>query len=323
MNEMKNGYKVDGLPLVSAVITTHNRLDYLKLAIKSVLNQTYQNMELIVVNDNSGQDTIDYLDELQEQLSGFTHIDISAEETKGGNYARNQGIKAAKGKYVAFLDDDDEWLPEKIEKQIKLFREGVGFVYCGKYNEINDGVHEKYVVEKKVDATYLGDLSQLAFTKIFCVTSAMVIEKAVLEEIGGFDEDLRFWQETELCIRVCQVTKVDAVKEQLVFFRINVTDSNRLTNKYDGWIEAVEQINRKHRKLIDQLPEEYKKQRQLMILQDKIGRLETCDRLKEARKIRYEKWKITKDTKDLLRYILNRSIIIDKNNKLSGGGTVN
>ncbi|WP_288911006.1 glycosyltransferase family 2 protein, partial [uncultured Thomasclavelia sp.] len=88
--------------LVSAIITTHNRLELLKRAIQSVYNQTYSNIELIVVDDASDDGTKEWA----EQQS-FKFIYIPKEKSKGGNYARNLGIKSSHGKYVAFLDDDD------------------------------------------------------------------------------------------------------------------------------------------------------------------------------------------------------------------------
>ena len=121
-------------PLVSAIITTHNRIELLKRAILSVKNQTYPNIEIIVVNYNSNDGTTEYLNKLSDSSSNILHVYISPDESRGGNYARNQGINNAGGDYVAFLDDDDEWMPEKIEKQMELFQQDplYGMVYCGR-----------------------------------------------------------------------------------------------------------------------------------------------------------------------------------------------
>ena len=99
--------------LVSAIITTHNRKDLLKRAIDSVFAQTYPNIELIVVDDASNDGTSEMCDD-----NRINYIFIPKLESHGGNYARNLGIKASKGEYCAFLDDDDYWLPTKIEKQV-------------------------------------------------------------------------------------------------------------------------------------------------------------------------------------------------------------
>ena len=107
-------------PLVSAIITTHNRKKMVGRAIESVLCQTYKNLECIVVDDAS--------DESAESVCKsypVHYIYIPKEESTGGNHARNVGIMKAKGKYVAFLDDDDYWLPTKIEKQVAYLGKGL------------------------------------------------------------------------------------------------------------------------------------------------------------------------------------------------------
>ena len=105
-------------PLVSAVIITHNRKDLVQGAIASVLNQTYPNIELFVVDDASADGTKELLQKRARE-EGFNYIYIPQAESKGGNHARNIGIQKSHGEYIAFLDDDDEWLPEKTEKQVK------------------------------------------------------------------------------------------------------------------------------------------------------------------------------------------------------------
>ena len=104
--------------LVSVVIPTHNRADLLPRAIDSVLNQTYSNFEIIVVSDGSTDNTEEVVKSYSDKDSRIRFIGYSP--ARGGNIARNTGIEAAKGEYVAFLDDDDEWMPEKLKKQIKV-----------------------------------------------------------------------------------------------------------------------------------------------------------------------------------------------------------
>ena len=108
---------------VSAIITTHNRLELLIKAINSVLNQTYENIELIIVDDNSTDGTRTYIQKLLLENKDISYIYISPDDSKGGNYARNLGINAASGEYIAFLDDDDEWLVDKIQKQINFLKD--------------------------------------------------------------------------------------------------------------------------------------------------------------------------------------------------------
>lgn len=106
--------------LVTAIITTHNRLELLKRAIESVMTQSYPNIELIIVDDHSTDGTDEYCKQLSISTHNITYINIPREQSKGGNYARNLGIKNSHGVYIAFLDDDDIWLPEKINLQVQL-----------------------------------------------------------------------------------------------------------------------------------------------------------------------------------------------------------
>ena len=119
-------------PKVTAIITTHNRKSLVGRAIESVLNQSYENIECIVVDDASSDGT----EEVCRKYP-IKYIYIPQAESKGGNYARNVGIKKAQGKYVAFLDDDDYWLKEKISKQVTLIEEKkCELVYSGACPEI-------------------------------------------------------------------------------------------------------------------------------------------------------------------------------------------
>src|SRR5262245_45342203 len=101
---------------VSVIIPTHNRADFLRGALSSVLNQTYQNFEIIVVNDASTDDTAKVVAAFEDERIRFIRHDTN----KGGSAARNTGILASKCDYIAFLDDDDEWLPDKLRKQMEI-----------------------------------------------------------------------------------------------------------------------------------------------------------------------------------------------------------
>ena len=106
-------------PTVSVIIPTYNRAHLVGRAIKSVLNQTYRDFEIIVVDDGSTDNTKDIIKEFQKKDKRIKYIPY--EKNKGGSAARNTGIKAAKGEYIAFLDSDDEWAYE-IRKADKLFQ---------------------------------------------------------------------------------------------------------------------------------------------------------------------------------------------------------
>ena len=238
-------------PLVSAIIITHNRKNLVTRAIESVLSQTYPNVECIVVDDASEGGTKEMLSARKD----IHYIYIPKEDSRGGNHARNVGIKAAKGKYVAMLDDDDYWLPTKIEKQVVLIEEKeCDLVYCGSRPEyvMPDGSVE-YVDWLPLPEGQ-GDLNQRIFSRIWVLNCAMMIRKSALEQYGYYDENLRYWQEYELSIRLAQHSPFYFVNEVLMVFRVDKSEKQRLTNRFDGWRKNAHYIYHKHRLLIMKLP---------------------------------------------------------------------
>lgn len=232
--------------LVSAIITTHNRKKLVRQAIESVLSQTYENMECIVIDDASTDGTENYLKNYIDEAR-IHYIYIAPSESKGGNHARNIGINEANGKYVAFLDDDDEWFPEKTEKQMAIIRENpkAGYVYCGRIYEKNEDISSRWGEQiTDVEKYKSGNLSKEVLIHIIATTSTIIVLRQLLLDICCFDEKLKYWQEYEMSIRLLQKTHVGIVRENLVLYRI--VESGRLSNKLKGWEEAVKYIYKKH-----------------------------------------------------------------------------
>src|SRR5215471_7855638 len=118
------------MPKVSVIIPTHNRAEFLRSAITSVLNQTYQDFEIIVVDDASTDKTPEVVASFHDGKIKYIRHDAN----KGDAGSRNTGIRNSSGDFLAFLDDDDEWLPEKLQMQVGLLRNSrvkVGGVYTG------------------------------------------------------------------------------------------------------------------------------------------------------------------------------------------------
>lgn len=234
--------------LVSAIITTHNRKKLLNRAINSVFAQTYSPIELIVVDDNSTDGTRDGCSQYP-----IKYIYIPKEESRGGNYARNLGVKAASGDYCAFLDDDDYWLPEKIEKQVRLIEEKkCELVYCGRRMEYVEPSGIKFV-DSLPTPYFSGDVHKKILMGICTTTTCMMAQRQSLCDVGLFDESLSFWQEYDLTIRLAQRKPFYYVNEPLSVYRVDVKDKGRLTNKFDEWKKAVKYIYAKHSDLYAQL----------------------------------------------------------------------
>lgn len=230
--------------MVSAIITTHNRLHLLKRAVQSVYAQIDVSIELIVVDDGSSDGTQQWCSNQK-----FKYIRIEPQDSHGGNYARNLGIKMASGEYVAFLDDDDYWLPEKTKKQLELInKKNCEVVFGGRILEIiKNG--EPYYIESLPNKSSCGNMRKLILQRTCTTTTTILTTKRILTEIGYFDERIRFWQEYELSIRLAQLSEFYYVNAPVAVYRIDEKDPYRLTNKFYGWLEAVSYIRNKHAKL--------------------------------------------------------------------------
>lgn len=233
-------------PLVSAIIITHNRLGLLKRAIDSVRNQTYPNIELLVVDDASSDGTKEYCEAKQ-----IPFIHIPKHESRGGNHARNIGIQNTSGKYIALLDDDDYWLPKKTELQVEeLERTNGDLVHCQRFIERIQPNGYAVMEEPRLDPRNVtGNLSKRILYWIVVMTSATMFSRSIIEKVGMFDENTKFWQEYELTIRIAQKSEFQFIDKALYIYRVNPADSNRLTNKYYEWKDSVKYIYRKHREL--------------------------------------------------------------------------
>lgn len=239
---------------VSCIITTRNRLNLLKRAIESVLNQNYECKELIIVDDGSTDGTRQWCEQMVRD-GELKYIPIPPGQSKGGNYARNLGINASSGEYIAFLDDDDEWLPEKISKQVEYLQNNPEcvVVYGNTIIEevdCNGNINYKPII---TDSEYNGNVSIKILLAIFTTTSLIMTRRNAIIEVGMFDEKLKFWQEYELSIRLAQIGEFHCINEPLIRYRVNESDTNRLTNKYYEWRSAVRYIHKKHECLYKKL----------------------------------------------------------------------
>jgi glycosyltransferase involved in cell wall biosynthesis len=180
-------------PLVSAVVTTHNRKERLKRALDSVKAQTYRNIELVVVDDGSKESVQDVVLEY-EQIVGRV-IFHRNETAKGACSARNKGIELASGEFIAGLDDDDEWMPGRIQKLMESYEDNYAFV-------TSDVLHiypNRELVWKK-DAVIT--LERLLYSNQ--VGNQGLIKRERLVEIGGFGESLSSAQDYDLWVRLCE-----------------------------------------------------------------------------------------------------------------------
>lgn len=203
-------FMISSLPLVSVIIPTYKRALYLEKAIESVLNQTYQNVEILVIDDNGlgTKDGLAVADFMQKYGQESRVRYIQHEVNRHGGAARNTGIKSALGEFVTFLDDDDTYRPDKIEKQIQYLINHPEYnaVYCG----WDRGKPEVY------DLT--GDLSYYLLSgDQIILTNAIMINRNDALTFGGFDERLKRHQEAVFLLRYFSTGgQIGAIPEVLV-----------------------------------------------------------------------------------------------------------
>lgn len=215
-------------PLVSVVIPTHDRPDLLERAIRSVLEQTYTELELIVVDDASPEPVS--LNEIVDRDAIADARCIRLEDNRGGAGARNAGVAAASGEYVAFLDDDDEWLPEKVERQVERFEatDDVGLIYTAVIQRHEPGGIEDVHFNPVPDDHLRG----LLVKQYVGTLSSVMVRPAVFDRVGGFHEDLPCWHDWAFYVRVARRYVFDAVNEPLV--RQYVGDHDQLSDDFEA-----------------------------------------------------------------------------------------
>ncbi|WP_318568846.1 glycosyltransferase [Salinigranum marinum] len=185
---------------------TYNRGRFLPTAINSVKEQTYKNIEHIVVDDASDEPASRFVDE-NEIVRIIRH-----DENQGANAARNTGIEHSNGKYIAFLDDDDEWSPTKIEQQVRRALEtDAGVVYTGIQQKQDGKVYKTLIPDIEGDIT-----KKLLIGAPLPSTSVIMVRTEVFNDVGMFDEKLPNHQDWELYIRASKIYHFAAVTEALV-----------------------------------------------------------------------------------------------------------
>lgn len=218
-------------PKISVVIPTYNRPNLLSRAIKSVLDQTYTDYECIVVDDASPADSLSVVDDFDDGRIQY----LEHETNQGASAARNTGIANSKGEYIAFLDDDDEWISTKLEKQVDLFSQldsEYGLVYCWMdYRENSDGnvikkyrpTHQGYIFPQMLDGQVIGS------------SSTLLVRKKIAEQTL-FDESLPRGNDGDFIRRICRNHKVEYVPETLVNYYVDHGEE-RITNESEDGIQ--------------------------------------------------------------------------------------
>lgn len=215
--------------MLTIIIPTYDRLPYLKNAINSVSCQIYRHFQLIIVDDGSTDGTADYVQKLNNK-ENLRYLRIPHSGMPGK--VRNAGTRLATGEYLAFLDSDDLWKPEKLTRQIAFFEEHPEIRICHTREIWQRG--EKIVSQAGQKHRRSGDIFADALTKCIIGPSTVMMRRELFEEFGGFREDLEIAEDYELWLRITAKTPVGYIDEPLVIKRGGHAD--QLSEKY-GQIE--------------------------------------------------------------------------------------
>ncbi len=223
-------------PLVSVIIPTYNRTQYICEAVDSVLAQTYRNIEVIVVDDGSTDNT-------EEILSQYdSKIKYVFQNNAGPSAARNNGIKQARGDLLAFLDSDDIWFPEKLERQIQLMKQSrnTGLVSCGSYIiNVSGEITASPIIKKNHENKKLFLKELMVHNVVSGGGSAALIKKKCFEELGLFSENLWIGEDWDMWIRIAKHYDIRFVEEPLIKCRAHGNNLHANTSRIEADAKQV------------------------------------------------------------------------------------
>jgi glycosyltransferase involved in cell wall biosynthesis len=227
-------------PKVSVVIPAYNAASDLAATIESVLQQTFVDFELLIVNDGSTDDT----EKLVRQYTARDErIKLISQHNQGVATARNRGIQESSGDYIAFLDSDDLWMPNKLATHVQHLNSSPAL-----------GLSFARVEFMKDDGSLTGQCSNLRLRNIrsehlyrenlICTPSNAVIRRSVLEQVGGFNKCLSGYADIELFLRIsCYGWKIEGLNQVLVYYRISTSGmSAQLQSMEEEWYLFSDQV---------------------------------------------------------------------------------
>ena len=213
------------MPTVSVIIHTYNNEKFIAETVESVLNQTYKDYEIIVVDDGSVDGTRDAL------MPYMQKIRYHYKENGGIASAKNAGIGLSQAEFVAFLDHDDLWVPDKLQLQMEHFNENpqIGLVYA-KYTSFRDGKE----LRTKPEKGYSGWIFKELLSKSFIQTSTVVVKRECLDAVGPYDETFSLGDEYDMFLRIAQKFQCGFVDKGLTRYRVHDTNASNNDFLFDN-----------------------------------------------------------------------------------------
>lgn len=231
--------------MVSVIIPTYNRAATIERSITSVLAQTYQDIEVIIVDDGSTDET----KAIVKQMDDPRIVYLRSFKNRGQSNARNVGIRRSRGDYIAFQDSDDVWLPDKLEKQLLLFEKNpeTGLVYC--MFQYQNGSHIIYPPYELPREDKVGNIYSKMFAGNLIGMPTAIVKRSIVEQAGSMDETLNCLEDFEWFLRITRLCRVDMVEEILVhtYFSNQRVSTNKLEE-----VKALCQLLLKYKEDIEQ-----------------------------------------------------------------------
>lgn len=228
-------------PLISIVLPTHNRALTIVRAVNSVLDQSYRNIELIVVDDASTDSSLELLGQIDDPR---LHI-LKQSQCGGAASARNRGVAHAKGEYLAFQDSDDYWLPEKLAKQVKLIarqREPLGLVYCSALRIHGQGRQVNFIpfnMSKQIE----GNIHSNLLARNFIWTQTWLLKRELFDALGGFDAKIKRLEDWDFVLRLSKQYPIGCVAEPMVMI---YDTAGSLVNQDELYADDMRQLLANH-----------------------------------------------------------------------------
>jgi len=270
---------INNEPLVTVYIPTHNRCELLKRAVASVLTQNYQNLELIIVDDASSDNTSAYLTELVANSENITSFRQNI--TKGACAARNISINVAKGKFITGLDDDDEFLPHRISDLVAHYDQNYAFICTGFFWHYGKKSRQVGYNSKKIS---LNDQLNCNYA-----TNQVLVETVRLRAISGFDESFVACQDYDTWTRLIKKFG-DAKKIAGASYIIHRGDDVERLTEPTNWLNGHSQFLLKHHKIMSDINLVNQEFRRIVAKRQRLKLLSLFPQLKAGlvkQKIRY------------------------------------
>lgn len=236
---------------VSVILPTYNRAEILSRSINSLIQQTYADLEIVVVDDASTDDTESVVKSFNDERINY----ILHDENRGANVARNTGISQSTGEYIAFQDSDDVWLPQKIQRQIEAFQQArseTGLVSAGVCRVWPDYQTDYLPGDKWRTQDFIRSLIH----NNFIPTQAAMIKRECIQKVGNFNNELPRLQDWEMWIRLSKEYNFELVDETLVVKNMNV-DELSYSRRNTDHPHALELIIKRHKELFSDYPDAF------------------------------------------------------------------